>query len=90
MLYYKELSEMTKGQVLYDEGRYDNLRITLIEDPTETVDGEFTQLRFQAITDDGEELRYLVTKGFEHYGPKLYTYQAYTTPKMMEEFKDGK
>lgn len=87
MLYYKELSEMKKGQVLYDEGRYNNLRITLIEDPIETSDNQYTQLRFKATTDEGEEMSYMVTKGMEHYGPKLYTYPAYTTPTMLEEFK---
>lgn len=29
----------------------------------------------------GEEIDYLVTEGFEHYGPKLYDYEAYKINK---------
>jgi len=32
-----------------------------------------------------EEVDYLITKGFEHYGPRLYSYEAYTKTGAWEE-----
>lgn len=29
----------------------------------------------------GEKIDYLITEGFEHYGPKLYDYKAYIVEK---------
>jgi hypothetical protein len=50
-----------------------NLQMKVIKDPT--FDGDRWQWR--AVDSDGNEVDYLITKGLEHYGPRIYWQPAY-------------
>lgn len=67
------LDELKVGDVFYECEYGTNLRMVV----TKPIIFENDQWKWKAIDEDGKEVDYLITKGYEHYGPKLYSYPAY-------------
>ena len=69
------------GDTFWECGYRTNVEYTVTDPPkVDTVyfeDREVNQWAWKAISTDGNEIDFLITEGFEHYGPKLYYYQAY-------------
>ena len=77
-LEYSDLKKMEVGQQFYESGQYGNMLFTVATDPVETVDGEYTQLRWEGSVEGEEDnISYLITKEAQHYGPSIYTTPAY-------------
>lgn len=82
---YDQIKALNEGDVIYEVGYGTHIRATLLNAPIEKEvagwDDETkttTALSFDAKTvwanGDGEDVTpYYLTKGMEHYGPKLYT-----------------
>lgn len=75
-LSYNDMKSMKVGEVYYESSQYNNTKFILIEKPKEIV-GEMTQLVFKGSVEGREDVNFLVTKGLEHYGPKIYKQPAY-------------
>ena len=75
-LNYEDMKNMEVGEVYYESSQYSNIKFTLIEKPVEII-GEMTQLIFKGSVIGREDINFLVTKGLEHYGPKIYKQPAY-------------
>lgn len=87
-LSYDEIAKLKRGDVIYEVVSYIDIPVRLIDDPFFSVvnmpDGsKFEQIVFTGETIQGDEvvdIDFRITKGQEHYGPKLYcergAYQA--------------
>ena len=75
---YDEIVNLKVGDDVW-ECQLDECRNYVVTvEPTVECDGEFTQVSFSAKpTDSDLDCMFLLTKGMEHYGPKLYRYMAY-------------
>lgn len=73
---YEDMKNMKVGEVYYESNQYSNTKFTIIVKPTEII-GEMTQLVFKGSVKEREDVNFLVTKGLEHYGPKIYKQPAY-------------
>lgn len=62
------------GDVFYESDYGINYKMTVTKAPSFDND----QWRWEAKNSAGSEVGYLITKGFEHYGPRIYTFPAYT------------
>lgn len=60
--------ELNVGDVFYERVWGDLLKMTVVEDVVQ----ENGQWRWVAESDVGERIDYLLTDGYEHYGPKIY------------------
>ena len=79
------MSTLTKGNIViedikigdihyeYDMGMVVKVEVTSL--PVKSDEGKFTWESKNVLT--GKEVHYLLTPGFEHYGPNLYDYEAY-------------
>jgi len=56
------------GDVFYERGFGDMLKMVVVEE----VSHEDGQWRWAAEDINGERVNYLLTDGYEHYGPKIY------------------
>lgn len=74
---YNDILGFKAGERYCESCQYGNIWFTVKTDAVETDDGEYKKVRFVGVTDDGKEIEYLVTKGFEHYGPQIYDEPAY-------------
>lgn len=60
------------GDVFYESSYGSELEATVTEAVTTTVDKDSrTQYRWKAETSAGHEISYLITEGYEHYGPRI-------------------
>lgn len=74
---YNDILGFKAGERYCESCQYGNIWFTVKTDAVETDDGQHKQVRFVGVTDDGREIEYLITKGFEHYGPQIYDEPAY-------------
>jgi hypothetical protein len=65
--------DLEVGDVFYECQYGINLHMVV----TEAVVFQNNRWTWKAIADDGKAIDYLTTKGYEHYGPKLYSMPAY-------------
>lgn len=75
-LSYNDMKSMKVGEIYYESSQYNNTKFILIEKPKEII-GETTQLIFKGSVKGREDVNFLVTKGLEHYGSKIYKQPAY-------------
>ena len=75
-LSYNDMKSMKVGEIYYESSQYCNIKFIIIEKPTEIL-GEMTQLIFKGSVKGREDVNFLVTKGLEHYGLKIYKQPAY-------------
>lgn len=66
--------ELKIGDIFYECEYGINFPMTVTEEPV--FDSE--QWKWKAVNELGYEVNYLITKGFEHYGPKIYSMPVYT------------
>ena len=82
-IYYDQIKALSAGDVVYEVAYDTSIRVTLNSAPFEKeVEGLSDKtkttfaLSFEAKTEwpngDEQTTPYYLTKGFEHYGPKLY------------------
>ena len=64
--------DIHKGDRLWDSGQYGSVEFIVKDEPTH-IDGKWEWI---AITNDGED-SFLITDGFEHYGPRIYKKPVY-------------
>lgn len=76
-LTYEELKNMKIGEVYYESSQYANIKFTVKSKPIEKQNKDLTQLTWIGSVKDQEDIDYLITKGLEHYGPKIYKFPAY-------------
>lgn len=57
----------------YEEGYGETIHLRVVEPTIVTVDNDTTQYTWVAVdVDTGREIDYLITKGYEHYGPNIF------------------
>ena len=80
---YKRIKKLKVAEVFWTK----DLKYTVSTEPEETFSEaiEKNQLVWFGKSEDGEECRFLVTEGLEHYGPSIYGYKAYVTA---DEFRN--
>ena len=66
-------SNLNVGDVFYECERGQNLRMTVVE-PVIHENGQWVWI---AEDDSGEKFDYLITDGYEHYGPQIYSEPQY-------------
>jgi hypothetical protein len=66
-------TDLNVGDVFYEFAYGENLEMTVVEEVTH----ENGQYRWIAEDKNGERFNYLITDGYEHYGPKIYSMPAY-------------
>lgn len=76
-LSYKELNEIKIGDIFYECSQYCNIKFTVKTLPVEIQNGDLTQLQWIGKVEGEGDINYLITKGLEHYGPKIYKIPAY-------------
>jgi hypothetical protein len=62
-----------KGDVLFESSQYGSIEVEFIDEPV--VDGDKWTAQGRA---HDRTIDFLVTKGFEHYGPRFYKLPQYT------------
>lgn len=80
-MYYYDYKNAKVGDVFWEK----HLRFTVTSpvEVTETMitDKKRKQYRWKAVCDNSfHETDYLITEGYEHYGPEVYTTQMYVIP----------
>lgn len=65
--------DLNVGDVFYECEYGENLEMTVVEE----VAHENGQYRWVAENKNGERFNYLITDGYEHYGPKIYSEPMY-------------
>lgn len=69
MIGYDEVvKEFKPGRVYYEDVYGDRVEFLVISKPV----AENGQVTWEAINNEGFKTYFLITKGLEHYGPKLY------------------
>lgn len=76
---FDEICKFKAGESYWENSQYGSIRFTLKDDPVVTTKGEYTQVTFTAVDADGNEIEYLKTKGFDHYGPSISDMKEYYT-----------
>jgi len=66
-------SELNIGDIFYECEAGMNLKMTVVEE----VIHESGQWRWASEDIDGNRFDYLITDGYEHYGPKIYSEPQY-------------
>jgi hypothetical protein len=66
-------SNLNVGDVFYECEHGENLQMTVVE----PVSHENGQWKWAAKNESGEQFNYLITDGYEHYGPKIYSEPQY-------------
>jgi hypothetical protein len=67
------------GDIHYEFEYNCGIKCAVIASPIRSDDGQWRWKSKNVKT--GQEIDYLVTDGFEHYGPNLYDYMAYNVGK---------
>lgn len=75
--------DIHKGDILWESGQYGSIQFEVINDPTH-VDGRW---EWKARTWHGTE-DYLITDGYEHYGPRIYRQPVYMHNQKPLDYKD--
>lgn len=65
--------DLNVGDVFYEFAFGKNLEMTVVEEVTH----EYGQYRWVTEDKNGERFDYLITDGYEHYGPKIYSMPVY-------------
>lgn len=66
-----QLEKTNIGDIFYERGVVGKIKV--LTKPI-MLDGSW---QWEAETENGVVIKYLVTPGFEHYGPSIYNYEAY-------------
>lgn len=66
-------TELKVGDVFYECHHGMNFRLVVTEVPIFRDD----KWQWKAVDSKGMETNFLITKGYEHYGPKIYRQPAY-------------
>lgn len=72
------VNEIKVGDVMYEYDYGMELKTTVTTKPQRDSDGYWT---WKAKDQRGNTIEYGVHERYQHYGPKLYTYQAYQGTK---------
>jgi len=83
-LSFNEIKNLKKDTKFCECGYGMTVWYELMNNPVEEVNDELHQLKWQGKNaETGEVTDFLITKKYEHYGPKIYLYDAYVaSPKM--------
>ncbi len=80
-LNYEQLKNLKIGGIYYDSTQRSNIKFTVKTEPIEEVKGDLTQISFIGSVKGQDDIRFLMTKGLEHYGPNIYEFPAYVGVK---------
>lgn len=69
-----DVAKIKVGDVHYEYDLGQEIESTVITEPVRSGDGQWS---WEAKTNDGKFIRYMMTEGLAHYGPNLYDYRAY-------------
>lgn len=70
---FNEVAAFEVGEQYMECSGYGDISFEVITKPKVMKSGKYTQVSFEAISlDSGEPIGYLLTKGLEHYGPRIY------------------
>lgn len=72
---FKKVCKFKAGEQYWENSQYGCIRFTIKDEPTVTEE----KVSFIGVTPEGEEVEYLLVKGFEHYGPKISNIREYYT-----------
>lgn len=70
-----DLNNLQMGDVFYECEKGTNMKMTVVT----PVVFENNQWKWQAKSEQYEFIDYLVTKGYEYYGPKIYSRPMYSS-----------
>lgn len=77
---FDEVCKFKKGESYWENCQGGCIRFTLKTDPVVNNDPAVgDQVSFIGVTAEGEEINYLLTKGLEHYGPRISDHKEYYT-----------
>ncbi len=71
----KELEKMQVGETYYECQYGMNKQIMILTEPK--WDQHHVQLTWTARNEENNVIEYLITEGFEHYGPRIYRTPIY-------------
>lgn len=75
---YDDALKLKIGDTLYEYGYGMSIESTVSTQPTEVPNGDDdTMVKWEAVTKDGTVVNYGISREYQHYGPNVYTYQAY-------------
>jgi len=74
------VNEIKVGDIHYEYDYGMEIKIEVITKPVKDSDGYWV---WKSVTQRGEVVDYGVHERYAHYGPKLYTYQAYKVPRKL-------
>lgn len=75
---FEEIKKLQIGDEYYEcSGRGGNNSYTVEVAPIQKVENDLIQLEWTAKNSSGDIKKFLITKGMEHYGPKLYEHPVY-------------
>lgn len=67
--------QIEKGSVFFEHAYGEELQLTAKSTPTRNDDGQW---EWEAVTNDGRDVHYLITEGYEHYGPNITLTSVYS------------
>lgn len=70
--YSDVVRDFKKGVTFYEDVYGNRYEMLCVSDPVVTEEGSNLKVTWEAINYGGGIQEYLITKGLEHYGPKLY------------------
>jgi len=76
---YDRLKKLKICDIIYEcSGGY-NVKLEVVQIPYEQYNTHLkaNQLKWVCINENNERQNFLVTKGLEHYGPKIYSFPVY-------------
>ena len=74
---FDEILKFKEGERYCESGQYGSVWFTVVGEPEIFSFDQDEILLFFAETDGGDEIEYRITRGLEHYGPKIYDHEAY-------------
>lgn len=73
------VNDIKVGDIHYEFGYGCGIKCEVISEPRRNKDGQW--IWQSKNLKSNEVINYMVSEGFEHYGPNLYDYEAYTGMK---------
>lgn len=63
---------LKKGDIIYECDYGTNIKIEITTDITRTDNGGEVSYKWEAVSDTGDTIDYMISERYPHYGPKLY------------------
>lgn len=80
---FKQVKSFKIGERYWESGQYGSINFEVTSDPVVTTHSHGDRVEFMARdVNSGHEIRYILSEGYEHYGPQIYDMPMYDMPKL--------